>query len=208
MSPLKSSPLDASPWFHSQHQNTHASSPNGQPIQAETATPNPDLQDTCKIPVEETLEERIERLGRERPPTFKSRWHEIGLIFSIAMSQFLTEFFVSGFVVILPTLIKELDIPQALSVWPATAFSFVIASTLLVFGRLGDMWGAYPVFMAGMAFSCLGHSTALVRARTSDLPSTALQRCLVSLVESSLQALSVSSFDGGSTSGLEGFSQP
>lgn len=68
------------------------------------------------------------------------------------MSQFLTEFFVSGFVVILPTLIKELDIPQASSVWPATAFSLVIASTLLIFGRLGDMWGAYPVFMIGLAW--------------------------------------------------------
>ncbi|KAF5507862.1 Drug resistance protein [Colletotrichum aenigma] len=68
------------------------------------------------------------------------------------MSQFLTEYFVSGFTVILPTLIRELDIPQAASVWPATAFSLVIASTLLVFGRLGDMWGGYPVFIWGLAW--------------------------------------------------------
>ncbi|KAM0526066.1 hypothetical protein ACHAQF_004237 [Verticillium nonalfalfae] len=68
------------------------------------------------------------------------------------MSQFLTEYFVSGFTVILPTLITELNIPQAASVWPATAFSLVIASTLLVFGRLGDMWGGYPVFVAGLAW--------------------------------------------------------
>lgn len=102
--------------------------------------------------IDESMEARIERLGRERPPAFKSIWHEIAFGFSIYMSQVLTEYFVSGFTVILPTLITELNIPQASSVWPATAFSLVIASTLLVFGRLGDMIGGYPVYIAGLAW--------------------------------------------------------
>lgn len=116
--------------------------------------PSPDLDDVAEsIPaVDESLQARIERLGRERPPIFTTRWSEIIFVFSISMSQFLTEYFVSGFTVILPTLIRELDIPQAASVWPATAFSLVIASTLLVFGRLGDIWGGYPVFMWGLAW--------------------------------------------------------
>ena len=99
--------------------------------------------------VEESLEARIERLGRERPPAFATIWNEVAFVFSITMSQLLTEFFVSGFTLILPTLIRDLNIPQGQSVWPATAFSLVIASTLLVFGRLGDMWGGYPVFILG-----------------------------------------------------------
>lgn len=53
--------------------------------------------------IEESMEARIERLGRERPPAFKSIWHEIAFGFSIYMSQVLTEYFVSGFTVILPT---------------------------------------------------------------------------------------------------------
>ncbi|KAH8714664.1 major facilitator superfamily domain-containing protein [Ilyonectria robusta] len=116
--------------------------------------PSPDLHDIAEfIPaVDESLQARIERLGRERPRIFTTRWSEIIFVFSISMSQFLTEYFVSGFTVILPTLITELNIPQAASVWPATAFSLVIASTLLVFGRLGDMWGGYPVFMCGLAW--------------------------------------------------------
>ncbi|KAJ4245254.1 hypothetical protein NW762_014124 [Fusarium torreyae] len=113
--------------------------------------PPPDLPDATEA-IDESLQARIERLGRERPPILKTRWSEIIFVFSISMSQFLTEYFVSGFTVILPTLIKELDIPQAASVWPATAFSLVIASTLLVFGRLGDMWGGYPVFMWGLTW--------------------------------------------------------
>ena len=101
---------------------------------------------------EESLDARIERLGRERPPAFKTMWGEIAFVFSIIMSQILTEFFVSGFTVILPTLVRELEIPQAAQVWPATAFSLVIASTLLVFGRLGDMWGGYPVYVSGLSW--------------------------------------------------------
>ncbi|KAI8679183.1 MFS domain-containing protein [Fusarium keratoplasticum] len=117
-------------------------------------SPSSDLDGIAEsIPaVDESLQTRIERLGRERPPIFTTRWSEIIFVFGISMSQFLTEYFVSGFTVILPTLIRELDIPQAASVWPATAFSLVIASTLLVFGRLGDMWGGYPVFMWGLAW--------------------------------------------------------
>jgi MFS family permease len=62
---------------------------------------------------------------------------------------------VSGFTVILPILIQDLDIPQSSSVWPATAFSLAIAASLLFFGRLGDMYGGYPVYVAGMTWLAL-----------------------------------------------------
>ena len=122
------------------------------PAPVDTAPSHMEQHRLSEPSVEECLDARIERLGRERPPTFPTLTSEIGFVFSISMSQFLTEFFVSGFAVILPTLIKELEIPQASSVWPATAFSLVIASTLLVFGRLGDMWGGYPVFLWGLTW--------------------------------------------------------
>ena len=38
---------------------------------------------------EESLEVRLERLGRERPACFRSTWQEAGFVFSIAMSQVL-----------------------------------------------------------------------------------------------------------------------
>ena len=114
--------------------------------------PHTGIEQTCYASVEEPLSARIERLGRERPSVFKTFWSEVIFVFSISMSQLLTDFFVSGFTVILPTLIRELDIPQASSVWPTTAFSLVIASTLLVFGRLGDMYGGYPIFLGGLTW--------------------------------------------------------
>ena len=131
---------------------TTETSPSSFPVEPPT--------DAEKVPtadpeVEESLDARVQRLGRERPPIFKTTWSECAFVFSILMSQIITEFFVSGFNVILPTLIQDLDIPRASSVWPATAFSLVIASTLLVFGRLGDMWGGYPVYLAGIAWLIL-----------------------------------------------------
>ena len=61
----------------------------------------------------------------------------------------------SGFNVILPTLIQKLDIPQASAVWPASAFSLVTAAFLLPFGRLADMYGGYPVYLGGLAWFVL-----------------------------------------------------
>lgn len=38
---------------------------------------------------EESERARIERLGRERPPQFKSIWAELGFVYSIVTSQLL-----------------------------------------------------------------------------------------------------------------------
>ncbi|PGH34617.1 hypothetical protein GX50_02601 [[Emmonsia] crescens] len=98
------------------------------------------------------LERDIERLGRERPAAFKNAWTEIAFVFSISMSQVLAEYFISGFNVVLPSLVKELNITESSAVWPASAFSLVVAATLLIFGRLSDMIGGYPVYVFGMAW--------------------------------------------------------
>ncbi|EDN03242.1 predicted protein [Histoplasma mississippiense (nom. inval.)] len=101
----------------------------------------------------ELLSERdIERLGRERPSSFKNAWTEIAFVFSISMSQVLAEYFISGFNVVLPSLVEELNIAESSAVWPASAFSLVVAATLLIFGRISDMIGGYPVYVFGMAW--------------------------------------------------------
>lgn len=101
-------------------------------------------------PMEEESEEaRLERLGRQRPPQFRSLWAEIGFCFAVVMSQLITEFFVSGFNVILPTVTADLNIPQEASTWPASAFSLVVSTFLLPMGRLADMYGGYPVYVGG-----------------------------------------------------------
>lgn len=97
---------------------------------------------------------RIERLGRERPASLTSFWTEAGFVFSIAMSQLLTQYFVSGFTVLIPTVVLKLDIPAATTTWPTSALSLVVSSFLLPFGRLADIYGGFPVYMTGCAWYC------------------------------------------------------
>ncbi|CEJ62660.1 hypothetical protein PMG11_11154 [Penicillium brasilianum] len=91
----------------------------------------------------------LEKLGKERPHSFSGFWPELAFCFSIVMSQILAEFYISGSSVLLPTLVEELDIPVASTIWPTTALSLAITSTLLIFGRLIDMYGGYIIYNAG-----------------------------------------------------------
>lgn len=107
-----------------------------------------------EIPQDQSPSVRIEHLGRERPSAFPNLWTKLFCLFGIIMSEFLTEFFDSGFTVILPLQAQELKIPRASRVWPATAFSPVISSTLLIFVRLGDIWGGSKTGTGFFALIC------------------------------------------------------
>ncbi|KAJ0153148.1 Drug resistance protein [Colletotrichum tanaceti] len=94
----------------------------------------------------------VEFLGRQRPAVFASRWSELGFCFSLLGSMLMAEYFVSGFHIILPPLASELDIPAASQTWPSSVFSLVTGAFLLPLGRLGDMYGGYLTFNAGLAW--------------------------------------------------------
>ncbi|KAI9654267.1 MAG: hypothetical protein M1831_005432 [Alyxoria varia] len=100
--------------------------------------------------VEESEHARIERMSRTRPPQFANFFSELAFCYSIIMSQLMTEYFVSGFNVLVPTLMRTLSIPSASAVWPAAAFALVTASFLLPFGRLADMYGGRIVYLSGL----------------------------------------------------------
>ncbi|KAF2159094.1 hypothetical protein M409DRAFT_71223 [Zasmidium cellare ATCC 36951] len=97
---------------------------------------------------------RIERLGRQRPEKLGSMWKEVGFVFSITVSQLLSEYFISGFTLLLPTVSEALNIPSASTTWPASAFSLVVSSFLIPFGRLADIYGGFPVYIAGCVWYC------------------------------------------------------
>ncbi|RSL72072.1 hypothetical protein CEP53_001247 [Fusarium sp. AF-6] len=94
----------------------------------------------------------VEILGRQRPPAFPSLWSELRFCFALLGSILMAEFFVSGFHIVLPPLIDELDIPRTSQTWPSSVFSLITGAFLLPFGRLGDMYGGYLVFNIGLAW--------------------------------------------------------
>lgn len=54
-----------------------------------------EVEVNAKVIDDESVEARIERLGRERPKRFRTLWAEIGFVFSISMAQVITVSFYS-----------------------------------------------------------------------------------------------------------------
>ncbi|KAK7211548.1 hypothetical protein V2G26_018726 [Clonostachys chloroleuca] len=99
-----------------------------------------------------TTELEIEKLGRQRPKEFRNIWSEMGFCVSVLGCMLMAEFFISGFHIILPPITQELDIPGGSQTWPSSVFSLVTGAFLLPFGRIGDMYGGYALFNAGMVW--------------------------------------------------------
>lgn len=87
--------------------------------------------------------------------TFRHSVGEIGFCFTIAMTQFLAEYLISGFAIELPRLFyDQFSVgPGSLGLfWPASLLSLILSATLLIFARLSDMYGGYPSFMFGIVW--------------------------------------------------------
>ncbi|CAI6307792.1 unnamed protein product [Periconia digitata] len=94
----------------------------------------------------------MDRMGRIRPEVFKSVWVEIGFVICILTSSIVAEFLISGFNVLLPVVIEELQIDPNKRTWPANVFALVAGALLLPFGRLADMYGGYVIFLFGLVW--------------------------------------------------------
>ncbi|KAI5265329.1 MFS general substrate transporter [Aureobasidium subglaciale] len=98
---------------------------------------------------------------------FRSTAAEVAFCFSMALTQLLAEYMISGFAVILPTLLSRFSNETTSDFWPATILSLVLCATLCSTARLSDMYGGYPVFMLAVIWFCIwcvvaGFSTSLV----------------------------------------------
>ncbi|KAM3441070.1 hypothetical protein MY4824_001854 [Beauveria thailandica] len=91
----------------------------------------------------------IERLGRERPPIFASTFIEVVFVIAIVMSLMMSEYFTSGFNVILPTLSNAIHIPETARTWPTAVPNLAAGVVLLPFSRLCNQWSARVVYLGG-----------------------------------------------------------
>ncbi|KAF2488160.1 major facilitator superfamily domain-containing protein [Neohortaea acidophila] len=86
--------------------------------------------------------------------TFRHTAAEIGFCFTIAMTQFLTEYLISGFAIELSKGPSS-GATQSTSTgkfWPASLLSLILSAMLLIFARLSDMYGGYMCFMFGVVW--------------------------------------------------------
>ncbi|KAM0344143.1 hypothetical protein ACHAPU_007865 [Fusarium lateritium] len=94
-------------------------------------------------------QKELDRLGRERPACFSSLLSELGFVFAIVGSMMVSEYFVSGFNIILPSLAITLEIPDSVRTWPAAVINLTTAVLLLPFARLSEIHGGRFIFLGG-----------------------------------------------------------
>ncbi|OQO00224.1 hypothetical protein B0A48_14011 [Cryoendolithus antarcticus] len=95
--------------------------------------------------------------GPQTPAQHQSKFRhfafEAGFCLAIAMTQFLCEYLISGFAIVLPHLLAHQHIIGSGSTgafWPAALLTLLLSAMLLIFARISDMYGGYGPFMFGL----------------------------------------------------------
>ncbi|RDW87601.1 hypothetical protein BP5796_03295 [Coleophoma crateriformis] len=71
------------------------------------------------------------------------------LVITLAGAAFLNTASITSIVIILPSIGSDLAVPQARQQWMASAYSLAFGCFLLLFGKLGDVFGRCLLFLAG-----------------------------------------------------------
>ena len=131
-----------------------------------------DIEDPCdSTPTENDVDDRHSKYSaawpddlsleeaKRGPGASRSKFRhfaaEVGFCFTIAMTQLLAEYLISGFAIELPKLLSDklnLDPGSMGLFWPASLLSLILSATLLIWARLSDMYGGYFIFMFGLAW--------------------------------------------------------
>jgi MFS family permease len=88
-----------------------------------------------------------------RSSKFRHVAAEVGFCFTIAMTQLLAEYLISGFAIVLPNMFigNPSDGTGMTGLfWPAALLTLILSAFLLVFARVSDMYGGYGPFMFGI----------------------------------------------------------
>ena len=116
--------------------------------------------DSCGL--KESIGSDLElRAGKGNPASFdngmcvtkpqrRGLFFDCCLLGAISMSQLLDEYFLSGFVILVPELTKEFSIPDSSITWPASAYSLAVSAFLLLFGRFSDVYGSFWILSGGL----------------------------------------------------------
>lgn len=81
------------------------------------------------------------------------RW---GILFVIVLSVFMSTLDSSIVNVALPTMSKSLSVSSGAIAWVVSIYLIAVSATMLLFGRLGDIYGKTLVFQIGLAVFTLG----------------------------------------------------
>lgn len=103
-------------------------------------------------PLENGDKPNLEHLARQRPAVFRTTLFEASFVTAVVLSLMMSEYFTSGFNIILPSLAQSIDLPEDARTWPTAVPNLAAAALLLPFARLCNIIGARRVFILGHAW--------------------------------------------------------
>lgn len=92
----------------------------------------------------------MERINTQKD---KSRWM---VLFAVVMSTFMATLDSSIVNVALPVMTDALQTTSSSIAWVVSAYLIAIAATILIFGKLGDLWGQTKIFKIGIVIFTAG----------------------------------------------------
>lgn len=99
--------------------------------------------------------DKIEFVSNKRPEYFSTAIHEIGFIVTVVFSLMMSEYFTSGFNIILPHISSAIHIQSKDRTWPTAVTNLACGALLLPFSRLCDRFGSRMIFLTGHAWLCV-----------------------------------------------------
>ncbi|KAK4444913.1 aminotriazole resistance protein [Podospora aff. communis PSN243] len=89
----------------------------------------------------------------EQPTTLPfSKGRCISLVLTVTGAAFLNTMSAQAVVIILPTIGRDLNIPEARVQWVVSAYSLAFGCLLLLWGRIADIFGRRKIFILGSAW--------------------------------------------------------
>jgi len=85
--------------------------------------------------------------------TYKSRWT---ILFVMVMATFMSTLDSSIVNVALPVMADALGATSSAIAWVVSAYLITISATILIFGKLGDIWGQMKIFQIGLVIFTIG----------------------------------------------------
>ncbi|KAI1265729.1 major facilitator superfamily transporter [Xylariaceae sp. FL1019] len=90
--------------------------------------------------------------GHQEPSLPFSKARAIALVATVTGASFLNTLSAQAVVIILPTIGRELDIPDSRVQWIVSSYALTFATFLLLWGRIADIYGKRDIFIWGSAF--------------------------------------------------------
>ncbi|KAF5544763.1 multidrug resistance [Fusarium mexicanum] len=116
-----------------------------------------------------------EELNRNRPACFPNLSSELGFIFVVVESIAISEYFVSGFPIVLSSLS---DTSHEVRTWPAAVINLTAAVLILPFSRLSEIHGGSFIFLGGHAWLIVWSIIAGFSQNHSMLVACRAMQCL------------------------------